>query len=484
MHLPRVYTNNMKKTRSLLLITLLLVFAGAPAVASPLSDAYAAYHNGDYTTAVKDFQQATTQTTGPDQAKAYYGEGLAYRRMHDFGNAVQAFQQADRIDPTDSFASSKATYQRMLREAQHNYVGPMNGAASSRPFRGAVGAVSAPAVSAPVHASHAAAFLWGLLVVVAIVVILLIVWAEMQKRAQLAQMRGPVENLRQNVLANIEYIDGYADVLPKNNADSDQVRAFRQAAAAKFEQAEKVIGRATVVNDLVRAQALLDRANADTDQARRYLDRATGGTGKIPGDDAMRPAPLPTGQDQVQAVPEEQRGVSFFSSRPAPVSQLVPVTIMVNGQPRQVMATPDEAAEIQRGQMPPIRSFNVGGQSVPWYAYQNYDPYRDYWTYQNNGWRGILGGAVAGFLGAEVLGSLFNRGNYGGGWFSPYGFAPGWDSWGGWGGGGYGGGYDQGFLAGEQAERANDFAYNQPMGGYDTSDYGAGGGGYMGGDQS
>lgn len=467
----------MMKTRLFLLVTLLLASVCAPAAyASSLSDAYQAYHSGDYTTAVKDFQQAAAQTSGKDQAKAYYGEGLAYRREHNFGQAVQSFQKAHQADPTDSFASSSATYQRMLSEAEHNYVGPMNGG-SSRPFRGAVSA--APAAAVVPAASHGSDILWILLLVVVLVVIAVVVWGNMQKRARLAQMRGPIENLRQNVLANIEYIDGYADVLPKNNADSDQVRAFRQAAAAKYEQADKVITRATEVNDLNRAQALLDRANADADQARRYLDRATGGTGKIPGDDAVRPVPLPANQGQVQSVPDDQRGVSFFSSRPAPVSQLVPVTIMVNGQPQQVMATPDEAAQIQQGQMPPVRSFNVGGQSVPWYAYQQYDPYRDYWSYQNNGWRGIAGGAIAGFLGAELLGSLFNRPSYGG-WFSPYGFAPGWDSWGGWGGYG-GGGFDQGYLAGEEAQQARDYSFNQP--GYDQSDYGSSGG-YVGSDQS
>jgi hypothetical protein len=162
---------------------------------------------------------------------------------------------------------------------------------------------------------------------------------------------------------------------------------------------------------------------------------------------------------------------------------------MVNGQPQHVMATPEEAAQIQQGQMPPVRSFNVGGQSVPWYAYQQYDPYRDYWSYQNNGWRGIAGGAIAGFVGAELLGDLFNRGNYGGGWFSPYGYAPGWDSWGGWGSYG-GGGYNPGFFAGEQAQRANDYAFNDPYsqplggaGGYDQSDYG-GSGAFTGNDQS
>ena len=74
--------------------------------------------------------------------------------------------------------------------------------------------------------------------------------------------------------------------------------------------------RATEMSDLNRAQCLLDQAQADVGQARRYLDRATGGTGNIPGDEAMRPQPLPESQPEVTRIPANQRGVSFFSSRP------------------------------------------------------------------------------------------------------------------------------------------------------------------------
>jgi len=450
----------------------IIVLAASAAAASPMSNGNAAYKAGNYQLAVQDYQQAAAKDKGVDQARAYYKEGLAYRRLREFPQAVQALKQANQIDPTDSFASSPSKFQQMLREAQSSYVGPINPVGTARIARNVGGA----AVIAPTTSSHGsgADFLWIVLILVIVVVLALIISANRRKRAQLVAQRGPVENLKQNVLANIEYIDGYADVLPKNNSDSDQVKAFRQAAAAKFEQAEKIMDRATEPSDLYRAQSLLDRASADTDQARRYLDRATGGTGSIPGDDAVRPVPLPTNQDQTQSVPADQRGVSFFSSRPASVSQLVPVTITVDGQPRQVMATPDEAAQIQQGQTPPVRSFNIGGQNVPWYEYQQYDPYRDYWSYQNNGWRGIAGGAVAGFVGAELINSLFNRPRYDG-WYSPYGYAPGWDSWGGW------NSYDQAYAAGEQAERAQGLAfndpYNQPMGatGYDTQDYGASG---------
>ena len=221
-------------------------------------------------------------------------------------------------------------------------------------------------------------------------------------------------------------------VCRRTTPDSDQVRAFRQAADGKYEQAAKILDRATEVSDIQRAQGLLQGAQSDVQQSRRYLDRATGGTGNIPGDDAVRPQPLPENERQVQAVPQNQRGVSFFSSQPAPLGSLVPVTITVNGESRQVLATPEEAEELRQGRMPQVRSFNVNGQYVPWYEYSSYDPYRDYWQYQNAGWGGFGGGVVAGLVGAELLGDLFAPRGYGYGGFgyggygysTPFAFSP------------------------------------------------------------
>jgi tetratricopeptide (TPR) repeat protein len=340
--------------------------------------------------------------------------------------------------------------------------------------------------------------------IVVVVIVFLVLGASRRKKAQITALRVPLESDRDKVIAGIESLDKFIDVLPKNNADSDQVRAFRQSAAYKVEQAEKIMARSTEVTDMNRAQSLMDQAAGDVANAKKYLDRATGGTGIDTNEGPVVPIPFPTSQHQVNQVPEEQRGVSFFSSQPAPVSQLMPVTLNIDGQNKTVMATPLEADMIRRGQMPPVRSFNVGGQSIPWYAYEHYDPYNDYWTYQNNGWRGVAGGAIAGFIGAEMMNSLFApRPYWGGGWNSPYAYGPGWDSWGGW--DNYGGNYDQGFLQGEQAARAQDFAFNDRFtapdrdpnydggasfmnsgGGYDTSDYGGGGGGasFMGGDRS
>ena len=129
----------------------------------------------------------------------------------------------------------------------------------------------------------------------------------------------------------------------------------------------------------------------------------------------MRPEELPESEAEVRAIPEAQRGVSFFSSQPAPLGSLVPVTITINGQSRQVLATPQEADELRQGRMPQVRAFHVGSQYVPWYEYQQYDPYRDYWRYQNAGWDGFASGLIA----AEMLDSLM----YAPAYMMPYAFA-------------------------------------------------------------
>jgi len=284
-------------------------------------------------------------------------------------------------------------------------------------------AALAQAVASDINGKEyrSSAGLWGVFLVVVLVIGGLIIAATRRKKQTLTAARGPIQAQRDQVLSGIEYLDGYMDVLPKNNPDSDQTRLFRQSASAKYEQAVKIMDRATEATDLSRAQALFTQAQADVEQARRYQDRATGGTGNIPGDDAVRPQPLPESQPAVAAIPADQRGVSFFSGRPAPLGALVPVTITLGGQSRQVLVTPDEADELRSGRMPQVLAFQQGGRYVPWYDYNAYDPYNDYWRYQNAGWGGFGGGIVAGFVGAELLSGLLMPA-YGMG-YSPYAYA-------------------------------------------------------------
>lgn len=345
---------------------------------------------------------------------------------------------------------------------------------------------------------RSSAWLWIVFLVVVAVIAGLIISASRRKKSELVAARAPIQALRGNVLSGIEYLDGYVDTLPKNNPDSDQVRIFRQAASAKFDQAVKILDRATEMTDLNRAQALLDQAQADVQQSRRYLDRVTGGTANIPGDDAVRPQPLPDSQPDVERIPANQRGVSFFSSQPAPLSSLLPVTVTINNQSRQVLVTPEEANELRQGRMPHVLAFQESGRYVPWYEYNGYDPYRDYWHYQNAGWGGFGTGLVAGFIGMELMDSMFMP-SYGMG-YSPYAYAtdmpmyqgyadPGYAG-GGAGDGGGGGGAD--FGAGDSnfpTDNSADYGGGADFGGGNDgssgSDYGGGadfgGGGDFGG---
>lgn len=264
--------------------------------------------------------------------------------------------------------------------------------------------------------------IWIVFFAIVVVIILFIAAALRRKKARLILERAPVDALRNNVLGGIEYLDNYTDILPKDNPNSAQVIAMRQDASMHYDQAIKILDRATETSDLARGQILLNQAQSEIVRGRRYLDIVTGGTGNIPGDEAMRPQPLPESAAQALSIPEAERGVSFFSGRPAPISGLIPVTINAGGQTRTVMATPEEAAAVQNGQMPPVRSFTVNGSQMPWYACNGYDPYRDYWSTQNSG-GGFGTGMVAGWIGAELIDSLFAPRWYGG-WNSPYNFSP------------------------------------------------------------
>jgi hypothetical protein len=110
---------------------------------------------------------------------------------------------------------------------------------------------------------------------------------------------------------------------------------------------------------------------------------------------------LPQTQKDVDAIPPENRGVSFFSSRPLPLDKLADVTVVVGKRKHLVMATPQEAEQVAAGQTPRIRAFTVDGHTIPWYIWETYDPYRDYWTAMKQEWRGFSDGAIACTMAAE-----------------------------------------------------------------------------------
>jgi tetratricopeptide (TPR) repeat protein len=325
-----------------------------------------------------------------------------------------------------------------------------------------------------------------------------------KKGKEMSDAKGPVEEQRQKVLENLSYADGYLDVLPKGD-DADKARELRASAYEKYDTATGLMNAAKTPDDFRRAAPLLDQALEEMVECRRAIDRATGGTGVAMGLIDI-PSLATTGakaerfkkteevrsieerarlQRDIESIPTDQRGVSFFSGQPVPASELVPVTLVVQGQKRTVLATREEAAALARGETPTIRAFRDDtGRPVPWYEYRGYDPYRDY--YMNPP---LL--SASDLISLYVLSSLlgpqvyygYGPWGYGGfGWGMP--FPSGGFGWGGW-GAGYGGfgGYNGGYSGygdngpGSQPSYEPDHAggidffgsgYNEQGGGFDV----------------
>jgi len=112
-----------------------------------------------------------------------------------------------------------------------------------------------------------------------------------------------------------------------------------------------------------------------------FEDFVAGGTGAAQeaAEEATPADPLPVTQAQVDAIPYEKRGISFFTSRPLPLDELVDVPIVIGGQIRSVYATPKESENIALGDVPPVRGFVVSGVSTPWYRNSAYNPYTSFW---------------------------------------------------------------------------------------------------------
>jgi tetratricopeptide (TPR) repeat protein len=315
----------------------------------------------------------------------------------------------------------------------------------------------------------------------------------------LADAKAPGEQLRQEALKNLSYVDGYLDLLPAG-ASAERARALRASAYEKYATANALLNQSKDPNEVRQAEPLLRQALDELTECRSEIDRATGGTGvamsvpEIPTleTDADRVRRFKTAeqiksreeadrlQREIDALPEDQRGVSFFSGQPLPKGQLVPVQLVIDGQKRTVMASREEAEQIKRGQTPQVRAFDDGnGQYVPWYENRRYDPYRDYY----GGWgMGGFGGGMGTFVNLFLLSQLF-----GGGLFHGYGYgygAPvvinnypggyGYGDNGGFGGGGFFGGADPGPQYDPTPDHSGGFDFFGQQGYDDTSGDGFG----------
>ena len=349
---------------------------------------------------------------------------------------------------------------------------------SINPTQGVVALANEAAGATNSHEYKGSIILWILFLIVVIALVLAVSNASRKRKAQLAAARVPISALRNSVLSGIERLDSETPVLPKNNPDSDEILALRQSSAMRYEQAVKILDRATELTDLSRAQSLLRGASADQEQAAALINFVEGKATTRPAD-RRADVDLPQTPEEAAQIPQAQRGVSFFSSRPAPLSALVPVTVTIGGQSRQVLVTPDEAQQMRNGQMPSVRVFYDHGQPVPWYAYSGYDPYNSYWYAQSNMWNGIAVGMLAADLMQPMWISDYNYGpyaaftdnpmyqNYDGGYGMGGGFGdPGY---------GYGDGYaNGGFDPGAQGYDQNQQGSGDNSGDAASADYGGG----------
>jgi tetratricopeptide (TPR) repeat protein len=237
--------------------------------------------------------------------------------------------------------------------------------------------------------------------------------------------RAVVEHRKSEIVSQMNYLEDSVGAAPAALAAT--VRQARLDAGMKLDEASRLIVRARSEYDLTRAQNLLDQASSDIARGREALEgRAPNARGVASGAGVPPVYAEATGRStEWQTVPESERGACFFCSRPSLLAELTPVTIEVAGERKRVLACSEDTEAVRQGQPPRIRAFDRGGRTVPWYAADDYDPYRDYYSrgYDN---RSLMSDLVM----LSVIDSMFwswHRPAWGWGWGGGYG-----SGWGGY----------------------------------------------------
>jgi len=106
----------------------------------------------------------------------------------------------------------------------------------------------------------------------------------------------------------------------------------------------------------------------------------------------------PASQAAVDEIETDERGVSFFTSRPFPNESLVQVKLKINGVSQIVWANPDEADAIKAGAVPLVRAFTLKRKTLPWYEWKGYYPYDHYWGAAKADWQWVGGKLTASWL--------------------------------------------------------------------------------------
>lgn len=147
----------------------------------------------------------------------------------------------------------------------------------------------------------------------------------------------------------------------------------------KLDNVQASLGRAQTRAD-ERAQSQAGRAMEKQERVARGGSFGQRAAQTVPRPNSFGPPVQVTNQTTSwRTIPPGERGVCFFCSRPCLLRELTPVTVPIMGQARRVLACPQDYATVQAGTLPNIRAFSVNGRPVPWYAYNRYNPYDDFY---------------------------------------------------------------------------------------------------------
>lgn len=216
--------------------------------------------------------------------------------------------------------------------------------------------------------------LFVLLAAIVGVIVLVVATRKSADRKRMKSLRGPLEIQKTDVVAALNRLDDDLATLPAMRAET--VRQARLDAGNCLDQASKLMASAANSMQLARAKTLLDQANREIarGQAAVRADAAA------PQGSRPTPSPSSTAATSWSTVPETERGVCFFCSRPSFLDELTPVTVNLGEGPQKVLACAADMTTIKSGAVPQVRAFERDGRYVPWYADRGYDPYDDYYS--------------------------------------------------------------------------------------------------------
>ncbi len=518
------------------MLGLALLAAACAAWAGPLDEGRALYKAGKYAESAKRLEQATRQE--PGNAKAWWQLNFAYNKLNRPDDALQAVQQAVKVDPSKGFASDPAKVDETLKRLEakarpHQSGGNEGGRRGSQPSSASSGGITAALMSGDVYVApgmnvdaarlqavanslkptvvkfavlnsrsgsstlareasrirdylnlgsgyviaasragvsasskqlsktklrdavkqvapmmetgrytegleqlarslvatrtaqtRSTGMVWfTVLLVGGGIVITVVALRSAANRRSMRARRSSIERKKTDIIAAISSLDSLEESLSPTAAA--RVREYRLSAGTKLDEAARIVVRARKDSELQRAEALLASAQGDIEGARTVASRpdrgpggSNGATGAAPPVYAEAVRSSTDGTDW-SSVPEEEKGVCFFCSRPSYLDELTPVTVKLEGERQKVLACMADLATIKTGAMPQIRAFEHQGRTVPWYAYPDYNPYNDYYG------RGYGGGSLlSDMVTLSVIDHMFwswHRPAWGWGWGGGYG---------------------------------------------------------------